>query len=69
MQNPDVSDDLLTIGRFARLSGLSVGALRHYDDLDVLRPAAIDPVWDEVRSITDVAGAVLDWLDRKRTAS
>jgi len=35
----------------------------------VVGPAAIDPVWDEVRSITDVAGAVLDWLDRKRTAS
>jgi DNA-binding transcriptional MerR regulator len=36
-------DDLLSIGRFARLSGLSVGALRHYDDLNVLRPARIDP--------------------------
>jgi DNA-binding transcriptional MerR regulator len=37
-------DDLLTIGRFARLAGLSVGALRHYDDLDLLRPARIDPL-------------------------
>jgi len=36
-------DDLLTIGRFARLTGLSVGALRHYDELDVLRPARTDP--------------------------
>jgi DNA-binding transcriptional MerR regulator len=35
-------DDLLTIGRFARLTGLSVGALRHYDELDLLRPARID---------------------------
>lgn len=35
--------ELLTIGRFARLAGLSVGALRHYDDLDLLRPARIDP--------------------------
>jgi DNA-binding transcriptional MerR regulator len=37
-----VDDDLLSIGRFARLSGLSVGALRHYDELDLLRPADID---------------------------
>ena len=36
-------DDLLTIGRFARLTGLSVGALRHYDELDLLRPARTDP--------------------------
>ena len=35
--------DLLVIGRFARLVGLSVGALRHYDDLDILRPASVDP--------------------------
>lgn len=38
-----VEDDLLSIGRFARLAGLSVGALRHYDELGVLRPADIDP--------------------------
>ncbi len=36
-------EDLLTIGRFARLTGLSVGALRHYDELDLLRPARTDP--------------------------
>ena len=36
-------DDLLPIGRFARLTGLSVGALRHYDELDLLRPARTDP--------------------------
>jgi DNA-binding transcriptional MerR regulator len=35
-------DELLTIGRFARLTGLSIGALRHYDELDLLRPAAVD---------------------------
>ena len=35
-------DDLLPIGRFARLTGLSVGALRHYDELDILRPAEVD---------------------------
>ena len=34
--------DFLAIGRFARLSGLSVGALRHYDELDLLRPAEVD---------------------------
>ena len=41
MEHPDA--DLLVIGRFARLVGLSVGALRHYDDLDILRPASVDP--------------------------
>jgi DNA-binding transcriptional MerR regulator len=34
---------LLPIGQFGRLAGLSVGALRHYDELDVLRPAWTDP--------------------------
>ena len=38
---PDM-DDLLPIGRFARLTGLSIGALRHYDELDLLRPADVD---------------------------
>jgi DNA-binding transcriptional MerR regulator len=37
-----VDNELLSIGRFARLSGLSVGALRHYDELDLLRPAEVD---------------------------
>lgn len=41
MELPD--PDLLVIGRFARLVGLSVGALRHYDDLDIMRPASVDP--------------------------
>jgi DNA-binding transcriptional MerR regulator len=36
-------DDLLPIGRFARVAGLSIGALRHYDELDLLRPAEVDP--------------------------
>ena len=35
-------DDLLPIGQFARLTGLTIGALRHYDELDVLRPADVD---------------------------
>jgi DNA-binding transcriptional MerR regulator len=34
---------LLSIGRFGRLAGLSIGALRHYDELDLLRPAWTDP--------------------------
>ena len=38
----DMDDDLLSIGRFARLTGISVGALRHYDELDLLRPADVD---------------------------
>jgi len=36
-----VSDERLPIGRFARLSGLSIGALRHYGELGLLPPAAI----------------------------
>ena len=36
-------DKLLTIGRFARLSGLTIGALRHYHELGLLVPAHVDP--------------------------
>ena len=35
-------DELLTIGRFARLAGLSIGALRHYHELGLLVPARVD---------------------------
>jgi DNA-binding transcriptional MerR regulator len=39
-----MSDDhLLSIGAFALLSGLSINALRHYDELALLRPADVDP--------------------------
>jgi DNA-binding transcriptional MerR regulator len=31
------------IGRFSRLTGLTVKALRHYDDLGLLKPAEVDP--------------------------
>ncbi len=42
-ESPKQSDnDLLSIGEFSRLSGLSIGALRHYDSVDLLRPAAVD---------------------------
>lgn len=34
--------ELLSIGRFARVSGLTVKALRHYDDIRLLRPTYVD---------------------------
>jgi DNA-binding transcriptional MerR regulator len=34
--------NLMSIGRFARLTGLTVKALRHYDEVGLLRPAAVD---------------------------
>ena len=37
-----LQDQLLPIGRFSRLTGLTVKALRHYDELGLLRPAAVD---------------------------
>ena len=33
----------MQIGRFARLTGLTLKALRHYDELGLLRPAGVDP--------------------------
>jgi DNA-binding transcriptional MerR regulator len=36
-------DELITIGRFALLCGVSVHALRHYDEVGLLVPAQIDP--------------------------
>ena len=33
---------LLSIGRFAQLAGLTAKALRHYDELGLLRPAYVD---------------------------
>jgi DNA-binding transcriptional MerR regulator len=35
-------DELLSIGRFARLSGLTVKALRHYHEVGLLVPADVD---------------------------
>lgn len=37
-----MEDDFLSIGRFSRLTGISIGALRHYDELDLVRPAEVD---------------------------
>src|SRR5207244_11040798 len=36
------TQSLLSIGRFSRLSGLSVRALRRYDAIGLLRPARVD---------------------------
>ena len=38
------TDHLLSIGGFAIVSGLSITALRHYDEVGVLLPAWVDPV-------------------------
>lgn len=35
-------DELISIGKFARHSGLSVGTLRHYDAVGLLKPADVD---------------------------
>jgi DNA-binding transcriptional MerR regulator len=35
--------NLLSIGVFALISGLSINALRHYDELGLLRPAVVAP--------------------------
>jgi DNA-binding transcriptional MerR regulator len=40
-----VSDiSLLGIGAFGLVTGLSINALRHYDEVGLLRPASVDPV-------------------------
>lgn len=36
-------EELLPVGRFARLAGLTTHALRHYDAVQLLPPAAVDP--------------------------
>jgi DNA-binding transcriptional MerR regulator/predicted enzyme related to lactoylglutathione lyase len=46
-------DDLMEIGRFATASGLSVDALRHYDDVGLLTPASVDPRTSYRRYSTD----------------
>jgi DNA-binding transcriptional MerR regulator len=42
MSEMELIDELLPIGRFARVSGLTVKALRHYDEIGLLRPARVD---------------------------
>ena len=38
-----IDDGLLSIGAFSLIVGLSVPALRHYDDVGVLKPFTVDP--------------------------
>lgn len=61
-------DDLLTIGRFAHLSGLSIHTLRHYNDVDLLNPAdvAVDTGYrryhrDQIQTARLIAA--LRWID------
>jgi cytochrome b subunit of formate dehydrogenase len=35
-------DELLSIGRFSRLCGLTIGSLRHYHEIGLLEPADVD---------------------------
>jgi DNA-binding transcriptional MerR regulator len=51
-----VDEELMTIGRFAQLSGLSAGTLRHYDEVGLLSPASVDPVSGYRRYRRDQAG-------------
>jgi DNA-binding transcriptional MerR regulator len=43
MEEPRPPYGLLTVGRIAHRTGLSTKALRHYDHVGLLRPAAVDP--------------------------
>jgi DNA-binding transcriptional MerR regulator len=61
-------DELMAIGRFARLTGLSIGTLRHYDEVGLLPPASVDPVSGYRRYRRDQAVrartiAMLRWND------
>jgi DNA-binding transcriptional MerR regulator len=59
---PVTRDDLLSIGEFARLSGLSIGALRHYDSVGILVPASVD-------AATSYRRYTRDQLDTARTVA
>lgn len=37
-----VSEELITIGTFSMLTGLSISTLRHYDDIGLISPAEVD---------------------------
>jgi DNA-binding transcriptional MerR regulator len=60
--------EFLTIGRFSRLSGLSIHALRHYDDVNLLHPAEVDEstgyrryLWSQLAAARLIVD--LRWLD------
>jgi DNA-binding transcriptional MerR regulator len=59
------TEELLSIGRFARLSGLTVKALRHYDELGLLKPAAVDE-WTGYRFYSAGQGATAIAIRRLR---
>ena len=42
MDEMKLIEELLPIGRFARFSGMTVKALRHYDEIGLLKPARVD---------------------------
>jgi DNA-binding transcriptional MerR regulator len=61
-------DELMTIGRFARLTGLTLGTLRHYDEVGLLLPASVDQASGYRRYRRDQAAraksiAMLRWDD------
>lgn len=58
----------LTVGQFAKLTGLTAHALRHYDEVELLRPRAVDPDTGYRRYGRDQLAAArlikdLRWLD------
>jgi DNA-binding transcriptional MerR regulator len=42
MGDMKLAEELLSIGRFSHLSGLTIKALRHYDEIGLLTPARVD---------------------------
>jgi DNA-binding transcriptional MerR regulator len=64
--SPVTTDQLMTIGAFARKTRLSLKALRLYDELGLLRPAAVDE-WTGYRQYDDaqIEGARLIGLLRR----
>jgi DNA-binding transcriptional MerR regulator len=62
-----VHTQLMPIGRFSRLTGLTVKALRHYDELGLLRPAAVDPETG-YRSYASAQAGRAEWIRLLRRA-